>query len=48
MFGLHDSKKIAALLVFLNLIKCIFVESSELPSGTNTGKTFFNEKRWTL
>ena len=44
MCGLHESKKIAAMLVFLNLTECIFVESSELPSGMNTGKTFFKDK----
>ena len=44
MCDLHESKKIAAMLVFLNLTECIFVESSELPSGMNTGKTFFNDK----
>ena len=48
MCGLHESKKIAAMLVFLNLTECIFVESSELPSGMNTGKTFSNDKSWTL
>ena len=48
MCGLHESKKIAAMLVFLNLTECIFVEYSELPSGMNTGKTFFNDKSWTL
>ena len=45
MRGPHESKEIAAMLVFLNLIECIFfIESSELPSGTNTGKIFFNDK----
>ena len=41
-------KKKAATLVFLELIKYIFAESSELPSGTKTGKVFFDEKCRTL
>ena len=41
-------QKTAAMLVFLKLIECIFVESSALPSGTKTGKTFFNDKCRTL
>ena len=44
----HESKQIAAMLIFLKLIECIFVESSELPNGTKTGKAFFNDKYRTL
>ena len=43
MCGPHESKKIAAMLVFLKLIECIFFgESSELLSGTKAGKAFSN------
>ena len=48
MCGPHESKQIAAMLIFLKLIECIFVESSELPNGTKTGKAFFNDKYRTL
>ena len=44
MCGPHESKQIAAMLVFLKLMECIFVESSELPNGMKTGKAFFNDK----
>ena len=48
MCGSQESKQIAAMLVFLKLIECISVESSELPNGTKTGKAFFNDKCRTL
>ena len=48
MCGPHESKQIAAMLVFLKLIEFISVESSELPNGTKTGKAFFNDKFRTL
>ena len=48
MCGPHESKQIAAMLIFLKLIECIFVESSELPNGTKTGKAIFNDKCQTL
>ena len=48
MCGAHESKQIPAMLVFLKLIECISVESSELPNGTKTGKAFFNDKCRTL
>ena len=48
MCGPHESKQIAAMLVFLKLIEFISVESSELPNGTKTGKAFFNDKCRTL
>ena len=38
MCGPHESKQMAAMPVFLKLIVYFFVESSELPTGTNTGK----------
>ena len=47
MFGLHESKKVAAMLVFLRLI-FFFVESLEFPSETKTDETFFSEKCQTL
>ena len=43
MCGPHESKQIAAMPIFLKLIECVFVESSELPNGTKIGKAFFND-----
>ena len=48
MCGPHESKQIAAMLVFLKVIVYFFVKSSELPTGTKTGKTSFYEKYRTL
>lgn len=38
MFGPHEEKKNGSHACFFKLTECIFLESSELPSGTKTGK----------
>ena len=48
MCGPRESKQIAATPVFLKLIVYFFVESSELPTGTKTGKASFYDKCQTL